>query len=166
MAPFPVLGRSAGKLTGAVGATPRFSVRGRSVGPIGLAVAVVLLAVMVVAIRVCASRGSAVEPSSLKKAAAFKKVLIVADDGTEHAASLSLEDVETIQDVLDAVADLMAEVLDVDIAPDQVEASIQDKGGRGTMITLETSFASILKSPVIRVRMSGSSKGKKGRDLD
>lgn len=47
----------------------------------------------------------------------FAQVLVMADDGTEHAASLSLDDVETTKDLLDAVADLMSEVCRDELAP-------------------------------------------------
>ena len=90
----------------------------------------------------------------------------MADDGTEHAASLSLEDVDSVSEVLDSVADLMAEVLDVDISADEIELSLQDARGRASVLTQDSEFAAVLRASVIRVRLGSAKSARKNRDLD
>lgn len=91
------------------------------VGPVGLAATVVVLAALIVVVRAI-TRESGIantDESPLKHEVRSKKVVIRAEDGTEHAASLSIEGIDDMQEALDAIADLMAEVLDIDISTDE-----------------------------------------------
>ena len=85
-----------------------------AVGPAGLTAAILVLALMIVFVRSSLRPPAAADAreAAAARGGTHKKVVIRAEDGTEHAASLSLEEVESGEEALEALADLISEVRD------------------------------------------------------
>ena len=89
-----------------------------------------------------------------------KKVMIVADDGREHTASLSLDGLSRVPEVREALAELAAEILEVaaeDLLEEDLMVELRDDLGRKRPMVDEMSMSAVLRAASIRCKLRGQS---------
>ena len=121
----------------------------------GLAVLVVGAAMVFVVWRASNSGGrhAKVGASRSPGKRANKKVSVVAPDGTEHPSSLSLDGLDQVSHVREALAELAAEVLDDDdLLAEDLFVELRDELGRRRTMVDDMAMSAILRAASLRVR--------------
>ena len=78
---------------------------------------------------------------------------IVAPDGTEHPSSLSLDGLDQVSHVREALAELAAEVLDDDdLLAEDLFVELRDELGRRRTMVDDMAMSAILRAASLRVR--------------
>lgn len=83
----------------------------------------------------------------------MKKVYIVADDGSEHPANFPLDGLESFAETKEALAELVAEVLDYEsIVADDLVIELRDSLGRTKPLLASMPISAVMRAPALRVR--------------
>ena len=89
-----------------------------------------------------------------------KQVVVMASDGSETTAPLSLEGLESIDEVREALCELCAEVLDDDtLQAEDLLIEMRDVVGRTRPLTDSTQISAVLRAKSLRVRPRAASRG-------
>lgn len=90
--------------------------------------------------------------SAIKRS--LKKVAVVMPDGTEQAASVSLEGICTVAEAREIVAELAAEILADDLQADDLIIELCDELGRRKELRDPMPFSALLRTSALRARLA------------
>ena len=84
----------------------------------------------------------------------FKPVMISSGDGSEHSASLSLDGLDDVSEVMEALAELVSEVLEDDtLLADDLKVELRDAIGRKRPMVVDMPLSAVLRAHSLRVHL-------------
>ena len=94
-----------------------------------------------------------------KRRASHKKVVVVAENGSEHSASLSLDGLARVEEVREALTELMCEILDDDtLVSEDVTVELRDEFGRKRQMADGMPMSAVLRAASLRAKLRAPSK--------